>query len=73
MNVVPLNEEKESLRYFKKGDNSANLNQKYVNLNPTGTFAIVKLVSTTHIPPRSHPGISKSVSFIVLTLVVSYL
>lgn len=65
MNVVPLNEEKKSLRYFKKGDNSANLNQKYVNLNPTGTFAIVKLVSTTHIPPRSHPDICKSVSFIV--------
>lgn len=54
MNVVPLNEKKKSLRYFDKGHNSANLNQKYVNLNPTGTFAIVKLVSllyTSHLGP----------------------
>lgn len=65
MNVVPLNEEKNHCVILKKGDNSANLNQKYVYLNPTGTLAIVKLVSTTHIPPRSHPGICKSVSFIV--------
>lgn len=52
MNVVPLNEKKKSLRYFDKGHNLANLNQKYVNLNPTGTFAIVKLVSLLY---HTHP------------------
>lgn len=64
MNVVPLNEEKNHCVILKK-ETIQQFNQKYVNLNPTGTFAIVKLVSSTHIPPRSHPGISKSVSFIV--------